>query len=201
MAAGTAHVVGAGLAGLAASIALADAGWRVALYEAAPAAGGRCRSFDDPRLGCRIDNGNHLVLSGNRATRAYLRRIGSQNALVGPARARLDLIDLADGRRSVLDLLKPDPGRAVDLLRLLCAGPGDTVADRLGASPRFRAIWAPLALAALNTAPQEGSARLFRRVLLETLAFGARPLVARDGLSAAFIDPALAHLQIGRAHV
>ncbi len=41
------HVIGAGLAGLAASLALADAGLPVTLYEAGPAAGGRCRSYFD----------------------------------------------------------------------------------------------------------------------------------------------------------
>ena len=38
-----------------------------------------------------IDNGNHLVLSGNQAALAYLRRIGAEDALVGPARAELRL--------------------------------------------------------------------------------------------------------------
>ena len=37
-------------------------GGAVVLYEAAPHAGGRCRSFFDAELGVRIDNGNHLLL-------------------------------------------------------------------------------------------------------------------------------------------
>jgi uncharacterized protein with NAD-binding domain and iron-sulfur cluster len=56
------HVVGAGLAGLSAAVALAEKGAAVTLYEAAPQAGGRCRSYFDPTLGQIIDNGNHLVL-------------------------------------------------------------------------------------------------------------------------------------------
>src|SRR4051795_13077905 len=60
------HVVGAGLAGLAASVMLAGAGRRVVLHESGTHAGGRCRSFFDTELGARIDNGNHLLLSGNR---------------------------------------------------------------------------------------------------------------------------------------
>ncbi len=62
---GTVHVVGAGLAGLSAAVALAEAGTRVVLHEAAKQAGGRCRSYYDPALGLTLDNGNHLLLSGN----------------------------------------------------------------------------------------------------------------------------------------
>src|SRR6185312_6385800 len=78
------HVIGAGLAGLAASTALAQKGLDVALYEGAPQAGGRCRSYFDPVLGQIIDNGNHLVLSGNHAVMTYLKRIGAHDALAGP---------------------------------------------------------------------------------------------------------------------
>ena len=84
--AGCVHVVGAGLAGLAAAVALADAGHSVILYEAAPHAGGRCRSYFDAELGCRIDNGNHLLLAGNRAALDYLDRIGGYGSLEGPSR-------------------------------------------------------------------------------------------------------------------
>ncbi|MBC6417064.1 MAG: FAD-dependent oxidoreductase, partial [Rhodospirillales bacterium] len=46
-----AHVVGAGLAGLSAALRLAERGYAVQLYEAAPQAGGRCRSYFDKGLG------------------------------------------------------------------------------------------------------------------------------------------------------
>ena len=44
---GSVHVVGAGLAGLAAAVALAEDGYSVLLHEASPHAGGRCRSYFD----------------------------------------------------------------------------------------------------------------------------------------------------------
>ena len=63
----TVHVIGGGLAGLSAAIAVAGRGERVILSEAARHAGGRCRSYHDGLLDMTIDNGNHLVLSGNVA--------------------------------------------------------------------------------------------------------------------------------------
>ena len=71
---GRLHVIGAGLAGLSAALALTDANRTVTIHEAGPVAGGRCRSYFDRELGLTIDNGNHLLLSGNRAAFAYLDR-------------------------------------------------------------------------------------------------------------------------------
>src|SRR5206468_1734516 len=71
------HVIGAGLAGLAAAVRLAKAGAHVRLYEAAQSAGGRCRSYIDAELGCRVDNGNHLLVSGNAAAMGYVAEIGA----------------------------------------------------------------------------------------------------------------------------
>ncbi|HLJ22033.1 MAG TPA: NAD(P)-binding protein, partial [Stellaceae bacterium] len=76
------HVVGAGLAGLAAALRLADARRAVVLHEASGHAGGRCRSYLDATLGCRIDNGNHLLITGNTAAMAYLDAIGARGTLI-----------------------------------------------------------------------------------------------------------------------
>ena len=91
------HIVGAGLAGLAAAYLLTERGERVVLHEAAKAAGGRARSYFDAQLGCRIDNGNHLLLSGNDAAMAYLRRIGTRDSLTGPQVPVFPFVDLPGG--------------------------------------------------------------------------------------------------------
>jgi phytoene dehydrogenase-like protein len=94
---GPVHVIGAGLAGLAAAVALAEHGYSVRLYESGHHAGGRCRSFFDPELGCRIDNGNHLLLSGNTAALSYIERIGALDTFERPAEAAVPFVDIASG--------------------------------------------------------------------------------------------------------
>ncbi len=209
------HIVGAGIAGLAAAVRLAQAGRRVIVHEAAGQAGGRCRSYHDPALGMMIDNGNHLLLSGNRAALAYLRVIGAENLLIGPSSAEFPFIDLATGERWTLhpnegripwwifDSTRRVPGtRAQDylvLLPLLWSGPAATVTDVVNSKTTVYArLWHPLLLAALNTDPKEASARLAAPIVRETLLAGGRachPLIAREGLSTAFVDPALRYLQ------
>jgi squalene-associated FAD-dependent desaturase len=90
-------------------------------------------------------------------------------------------------------------------LRLRRAAPDATVADILDpGTVLFRRLWQPFAVAALNTAAEEGSALLFARVVAETLGRGGaacRPLVPREGLSETFVDPALARLRAVAAEI
>lgn len=208
------HVVGAGLAGLSAAVALAQAGRQVVLYESGPVAGGRCRSYFDRELGARIDNGNHLLLSGNRAALDYLATIGAANTLTGPATPLFPFMDRTTGERWTVApnagrlpwwILAPSRGvkgaRLADwlaLLRLKLARGDATVAEVLGgAGALYRRLLEPLAIAALNTMPDTALARLLGAVVDETLAQGGaacRPLVPREGLSESFVDPALTWL-------
>src|SRR5208282_513499 len=101
----TIHIVGAGLAGLSAALKLTARGGRgerVVLHEATAFAGGRCRSYHDASLGMTIDNGNHLLLSGNRAALDYLRGIGAEHRLIGPAAAEFPFVDIATRERWTL---------------------------------------------------------------------------------------------------
>ena len=211
--AATVHIVGAGLSGLAAAVALARDGVPIVLYEAAPHAGGRCRSYFDPLVGRVIDNGNHLVLSGNRAIAGYLATLGAGDRLAGPDRAEFPFLDVVSGERwSVRPSAGPIPwwifargrrvpgSRPADYLaglRLARAGAADTVTGCLGNGPVFRRFWEPLAVGVLNTPAEAGAARLLWPVLRETFGRGeaaCRPLIAREGLGHCFVEPALAFL-------
>jgi squalene-associated FAD-dependent desaturase len=214
------HVIGGGLAGLSASLTLLDAGHDVTLYEAGPACGGRCRSYFDATLGCRIDNGNHLLLAGNHAAAAYLDRIGARDTLTGPASPAIPFMDLRTGRRWTL---RPNRGRIpfwllsksrrvpgtswrdyLPLRKLSQSRPTDTVAGSFPDGPLYRRFVEPFAVSALNTPAIAGSARLLGAVIDETLLQGGAactPLVPRDGLSESFIDPAVATLQAGGATI
>ncbi len=212
---GTVHIIGAGLAGLSAAVRLLSAGRRVVVHEATAFAGGRCRSYHDAAVGMTIDNGNHLLLSGNHAALDYVRSIGAQHRLTGPPAAEFAFVDLASGERWtlrfndgrvpfwILDPARRVPGtRALDYLplaRLLWTPAGKAVGEVIACEGLlYRRLVEPLLLAALNIDPPQGSARLASAVVRETLAVGGRacrPLIARDGLGATLVEPALALLR------
>ncbi len=208
---GTVHVIGAGLAGLSAAVRLTAAGVKTIVHEAAAAAGGRCKSFFDPSFGADIDNGNHLILSGNRAALDYLGRIGSSDRLSGPGAALFDFADLRTGERW---RLRPNEGRApwwlLDRTRraprtslheyfaplpIFWSPAGATVERAMRCEgPLYERLWRPLLLAGLNTEPEESSALLAGALLRGTLGGGGkacRPLIASEGLSPTFVDPAI----------
>jgi squalene-associated FAD-dependent desaturase len=214
MTSGTVYVVGAGLAGLSAAVALADKGAQTVLIEGTGQAGGRCRSYFDSTLGQVIDNGNHLVLSGNHATHAYLRAIGAADRLTGPACARFVFADMRSGARWtiapnegplpwwVFVKARRVPGSSLGeylALAKLLVPPRDKRIDEVIAckGPLWEKLLHPFLLAALNTEPETASAALAAAVIRETLAKGGRayrPRIASPTLGAAFIEPALAHL-------
>ena len=209
------HVIGAGLAGLAAALALDPNRSTITVHEGARHAGGRCRSYFDRELGLTIDNGNHLVLSGNTAVQDHLRTVGATGKLSGPRDAVFDFMDLATGERWQV---RPNAGplpwwifarsrrvpgtRPWDYLalaRLLRAKPSAPIETVMPCSgPLYDKLWRPFLVAALNTEPKVSAAGLAARVIRETLAKGGdacRPLIAHDGLAEAFVDPALAVLE------
>src|SRR4051812_14883876 len=221
MSSGTVYVIGAGLSGLAASVALAKRGARVVLIEGAGQAGGRSRSYLDPVLNQVIDNGNHLLLSGNHPTFEYLRTIGSADPLAGPERARFFFIEVRSGARWTVTPNEGavpwwvfSPSRRVPetsvreylaIAKLLAALPSKRIDDVIACSGRlWTRLLRPLLLAALNTEPEAASAGLVAAVVRETLVKGGRacqPRIASPHLSSTFVDPALNYLKSNGAEV
>ncbi len=211
----TVHIIGAGISGLSAAVRLANANYSVHVHEATQQAGGRCRSYFDAATNLTIDNGNHLLLSGNRHAVAYARSIGTEAGLVGPKRAQFPFVDLKTGQRWQLDLGEsrlplwvfdesrrvPDTGLLdyLALMPLIWASQSKLVGDAIPCEGTlYQRLVQPLLLAALNVDPPEGSAGLAGAVVRETLLAGGqacRPLIARDGLSAVLVEPAIKLLQ------
>ena len=200
--AGSLHVVGGGVAGLAAALAAARAGRSVTLHEAAPALGGRCRSVGDEPEG-EHDNGTHVLLGANRAALSFLDAIGARAGWIEPEPRGLPMVDLADGsvRRvglspwSWLDPLQRPPGLNLGVLlrlgRLGLSGADRPVAGTFGAGDFSRAVIEPLTVAALNTPVAEASTRRLATALRRIARPGAgRLFVARRGLGPDLIRPA-----------
>jgi zeta-carotene desaturase len=186
-------VVGAGFAGVAAATALAEQGARVMVLETRQRPGGRAYSWADPKTGEVFDNGQHVLASFYDETLRLLERLGTTGALEADPTFRMRFWERGRGEFELRCPDLPAPFHwlaavggcprfsaaarvtAVTLhpraKALLAAanGNGDaTVATWLDQGPGsddLAAVLGPVALAALNERPEEGSAVLFARVL------------------------------------
>lgn len=217
----TVHVIGAGMAGLAAAVRLLQRRTPVTLWEAAAHAGGRVRSLDCPALGRTIDNGTHLLLSGNFSARDYLKAIGATDRMPVAAEAVFPFVDFRDGRRWtvrpgglplplwLLSRSRRVPGASFReywrLRKLLQAGSGDTVADCLGTTGALvDRFWTPLTHAVMNADPSEAAARPLVEALGETFLRGGkacRPMLARKSLDDALVDPAVRFIEKAKGDI
>lgn len=218
-------VVGAGWSGIAAALALVDAGVDVALLDAAPHAGGRARRVE-VALGERryaLDNGQHLMIGACTETLQLMRRAG-----VDPRRAFL---------RTAFALRYPDGfllrtarwPAPLHLAAALATARGCTLGERMALAiwvasmrrarwqlasedrpaielfeghpdPLVERVWQPLCVAALNVRLQQASAAMFLAVLRDSLfadAAASDLLLPRGDLSGLLPDAAIDMLRIG----
>ncbi|HEX7644974.1 MAG TPA: hydroxysqualene dehydroxylase HpnE [Burkholderiaceae bacterium] len=187
-------VVGGGWAGCAAAVKLAAAGHAVHLFESSRVLGGRARAvqLDEHPL----DNGQHIMLGAYGETLAVMTQVGidcEQAFLRLPLQMRYP--EGSGGMDFVAPRLPAPLHVAVALLRAKGLSRSDKHAlarfstaarwmgwhlnedcsvaellERFDQTPRLTALmWRPLCLAALNTAPEAASARVFLAVLRDSL--------------------------------
>jgi squalene-associated FAD-dependent desaturase len=169
-------VVGGGLAGISAAVALQEAGFEVDLYEARPRLGGATHSFQ--REGVTVDNGQHVTLRGCTAYLGLLDRLGTADGM--------EIQDRFD-----LRVLTPD-GRSARLRRAGLPGPLHMLPALAGYSllsptERLRAALASNAMGRLD----HDDPALDLRSLGEWLAEHGQSDRARRYLWELFVTPAL----------
>jgi squalene-associated FAD-dependent desaturase len=132
---GRVAVVGGGLAGITAALAVAETGRPVTLYEARPRLGGATHSFQ--RDGLTVDNGQHVFLRCCTAYRSLLARLGSAGRVSVQPRFDVPVLT-SDGRSGRLRR-----GRLPGPFHLLPALAGYSL---LTPADRLRAVRAAVAL-------------------------------------------------------
>ena len=198
-------IVGAGYAGMAAAVTLAERGVPVTVFESGPVPGGRARRVTTE--GRELDNGQHILIGAYTELLRLMRTVGVQDDAV----LRLPLeLRYADGfrLRGASGLLfsgkipfKERLGAVRFMLSLRWSSfrlPPDITVDALLDQHRQNGVighyvWRPLCVSALNTPPEQASAQVFATVLRDSLAAGAGAsdlILPRVDLSRLFPEPA-----------
>jgi len=186
-------VIGAGIAGIASALELAEQGYKVSVFETKFKPGGRVYSFQDNSTGEIIDNGQHIITGAYDNFLTILKKLGTDK-LFKPQKSLL--VTFADrlGKKHTLDTGKL-PGKAglmlgflnFDLLSLSSKYSVLRFIIRLNFSKinakdknclellkfekqtnqAIEFFWTPLIISALNDKPENVSAKLLVNILLK----------------------------------
>jgi hydroxysqualene dehydroxylase len=216
-------IVGAGYAGMAAAVTLAERGIRVRVFESGAVPGGRARRvrISSDGLDCSLDNGQHILVGAYTGLFRLMRTVGV------PSDALLRIpyeIRYADGfafralwlpaplglAAGLLTVRRVPFAERIDALKFMAAlrkrnwhmQPDITVKELLdthGQHGRLRHyLWGPLCVSALNTPLEQASANVFLAALRDTLGGGgdaADLLLPRADLSRLFPEPAAEYVR------
>ena len=188
-------VIGGGVCGLTTTLRLAENGFEVELFEAAPKPGGRTRSFLDKKTGEWCDNGPHLLNGAYIATEKLLADCHASNHVTWQSSLKLSLWDqqrqyFSLGPSTMLPFplalllaVKSMPGHgwnsALAMLRFNLAVKSKQCSDRCIASllkdckapdAFIRDMIGPICLGAMNESTETADAKTFGRVLSESFA-------------------------------
>ena len=213
-------IIGAGWAGMAAAVALAQAKIPVTVFEAAQHLGGRARSVEIE--GVELDNGQHILIGAYRETLRLMRVVGADPdqlllrqplAIEYPGKFSLRAPRLPAPLHLVAALLTAGGlswGQRIAAMRFMTSmrsnayriGADMPVAELLaqhrqtGALARY--LWEPLCVSALNTPAASASAQVFLNLFRDALD-GARGnsdfLIPRTDLDKLFPQPAAAFVR------
>jgi squalene-associated FAD-dependent desaturase len=222
--AGRVAIVGAGYAGLACAVELADAGINVDIFEASRTLGGRARAVELD--GLTVDNGTHILVGAYRETLRVLRKVGADETALNRRSLHLEFADgfrlsapklpaplhMAWALLTARGLAWTDKLAAIRFMRQQQSRhfrlPQDTTAAALFAEQPERLrryLWEPLCLAALNTPVAIASAQVFLNVLRDSLAADRAAsdlLLPTTDLSKLFPEPAAKFIEAhgGKVH-
>jgi hydroxysqualene dehydroxylase len=187
-------VIGAGWAGCAAAVTLAEQGDQVSLIEATHTLGGRARKLAINAYA--LDNGQHILLGAYTATLAMMGKVGIDTE---KTLRRLPLQMCYPNNSQGMHFVAPKLPAPLHLLIALLRAKGLNREDKLSLArfsttarwmgwqlhqdcsvsellQRFdqterlcKLMWAPLCIAALNTPPERASAKIFLNVLRDSL--------------------------------
>lgn len=216
-------VVGAGYAGMAAAVSLAERNIPVTVFESGPVPGGRARRVrvSSGAESSELDNGQHILIGAYAELFRLMRTVGVPDDAV----LRLPLtLRYADGFR----LSAPRLPSRLGLLAGIVSARGLPLAEKFSSLRFLRAlqsqrfvlqedvtvealleehaqqgrighyVWRPLCVSALNTPPDEASAQAFLFVLRDALFAGPRAsdlVLPRVDLSRLFPEPAARYLE------
>lgn len=210
-------VVGGGWAGCAAALTLAESGVSVTLFEASRTLGGRARAVE--LEGQPLDNGQHILLGAYEQTLQLIERLHPHTT-----QDLLWRLPLSFDQPPDFSLACPRLPAPLHLLAGLFGAQGLNWREKLAAARWAHALlghmetpdqqtvsqltcsqpeklrtmlWHPLCVSALNTPPEQASARIFRDVI--RAAFGGRTqhsdlVLPRRDLTALLPAPAAARV-------
>ncbi len=191
-------IVGAGVAGIASAIELAESGIEVHIIESRSFIGGRMYSFQDDSTGEWLDNGQHIMIGAYENFFRILKTLGTSDLIRCQKKLSVPFIDIDGIKSNFSSVLFPGmPGlvfgflrmkevvfksriNAIKLLKKIIVNKIEiadkTVKNVLKENNQrddiIKRFWEPLSLAVLNSPPELVSAKLLTEVLKKATSKG-----------------------------